>query len=388
MAWGVKQVSVQRLAFVMRAEGGKESMTALCREFEISRPTGYLWLERSRQVERLEELGEQSRRPQNSPRKTSEEAEQKVVEARRQRPDWGARKLQGVLAREQVKLPVVTIHRILLRCGMVRKQDRPRQATQRFERAAPNQLWQMDFKGMPNSVQDCVPWTLLDDHSRFLPALRQLTSTKAEPVRACLADTFREHGQPEAMLFDHGTPWWNHESQWGWTWLSVWIMRQGIRLILSGKGHPQTQGKVERFHKTLEAGMFHRPKSARTDWQTWLDAFRQEYNHVRPHEALAMRTPAERWHPSPRPYLENPPAWSYASAAGEVLKVLSNGCVRYRGHHYFVGRAFTGQAVQLQPLQHRLVVMLCRTPVRELDPSTHASHELDWDQSHAQTNGL
>jgi transposase InsO family protein len=168
-------------------------------------------------------------------------------------PDWGAAKLVKLLEREQLIVPRITVHRILLRNGLVRDKDRHRAAGQHFERESPNQLWQMDFKGMPAERKSCLQLVILDDHSRYLVGLFATLSTRAEPVQSNLARVFAEHGLPEAMLMDHGTPWWNMQSQAGWTWLTVWLMKQGIRLYMSGYRHPQTQGKVERCNGSLEA---------------------------------------------------------------------------------------------------------------------------------------
>jgi transposase InsO family protein len=187
-----------------------------------------------------------------SPRHTDEEREQRVVELRQRYPDWGARKLQVLLARSGVELPASTIHRILLRRGLVRPWERHETALQRFERAEPNQLWQMDFKGSKGWDRPVGPLSLLDDHSRYLIALRGTWTTRAEAVREQLESAFVECGVPEAMLMDHGTPWWNARTPTGATWLTVWLMQQGIQLHWSGYRHPQTQGKVERFHGSLQ----------------------------------------------------------------------------------------------------------------------------------------
>lgn len=159
----------QRVEFVVRASRG-ESLSSLCREYEISRPTGYLWLKR------FDEQGvigveERSRRPHLSPRRTAAEIEAHIIALRRQRPDWGARKLAVLFAREGLVLPVITVHRVLVRHGLVLDHESRRQATNRFEREQPNQLWQMDFKGQKGTGAMIGPLSVLDDHSRYLVAL-------------------------------------------------------------------------------------------------------------------------------------------------------------------------------------------------------------------------
>ena len=379
VAWRTRNVSEQRLEFVVRANSGKEQMKALCGEFGISRPTGYTWLARYRSCRQLEELGEHSRRPKGSPRKTAPETEQRLIELRAQYPDWGADKLVVLLEREGVGLTRITAHRILLRHGLIRAADRHRPAVKRFTREAANQLWQMDFKGMPESRKGCLPLVLLDDHSRYLVGLYDTGSTQAEGVRNKLQLAFEQYGLPEAMLMDHGTPWWNMQSQSGWTWLTVWLMRQGIRLYLSGLRHPQTQGKVERLNGSMERAMRRRPRREGQSWQEWLDAHRQEHNHVRPHEALNMDVPAQHWQPSPRRFDPEPRPWNYDVPA-QVRLVRENGSIGLGGRCYFVSRALIGERVQLRFLEDRVVVYFCATPVREFDLESGHSRHLDWGQ--------
>ena len=347
MAWGSVNVDDQRVRFVVCAKRGEKTMRALCAEFEISRPTGYEWLRRYT-TGGIAGVVEKSRRPRSSPTQTAAEIEERVVEFREQRPDWGARKLRVLLAREEIDLPVITVHRILLRRGLVRPQDQFRAATKRFERGAPNQLWQMDFKSPVGWDAPVGPLSVLDDHSRYAIALHGTWSTKAKPVKQRLIEAFERCGVPEEMLMDHGTPWWNMKAAAGWTWLAVWIMQQGIQLHFSGYRHPQTQGKVERFHGALGAAMKRRGIPASHERQVWLDEFRHEYNHVRPHEALGMKTPAAVWSKSSRRYVADPPAWEYEVGA-EVYRLSNAGPVATGasalGHQLGAGgRAGTGRA--------------------------------------------
>jgi len=388
VAWGQKGVGEQRLAFVVRAKSGAESMKALCQEFQISRPTGYTWLKRCQECEHLTELGEKSRRPRRSPRQTRPEWEAKVVSLRKQYPDWGAKKIGVLLEQEGIHLPRITVHRIIARYGLIREQDRHRPAPQRFERESPNQLWQMDFKGMPDTRKPCLPLVILDDHSRYLTGLFGLEGTQAHPVRDSLEQVFRRAGLPDAMLMDHGTPWWNMQSHSGWTWLLVWLMKQDIRIYLSGYRHPQTQGKVERCNGSLEAAMVKRQRPQGQDWQPWLDAYRQEYNHIRPHEALAMGVPADRWVPSSRPFRADPPPFDYGDPAN-VQRIGLNGNIRVRGRSYFVSQIFRGEDVQVKFLDDRAIVYFYRTAIRELDLLAGTSHYFDLGQTHtARTRGL
>jgi transposase InsO family protein len=368
MPWKDVKVSDQRIRFVLRASSGREEMAGLCREFGISRPTGYLWLNRFRETDRIEDLRERSRRPLQSPAKTSPEVEAKVIEERRRRPDWGARKLQALLAREGVSKPRSTIHRVLQRNGLVKPQNQHPPALKRFERAEPNQLWQMDFKGLPaNMSQGCAPLSILDDCSRYALGLVLLPGTQSRPVRTTLESIFRSSGVPDAMLMDHGTPWWNAAHPWGWTQLSIWLMRQGIRLHFAAIRHPQTQGKVERFHHTLEDALCERGFPQREEWPAWLEAFRQEYNWVRPHEALGMAVPASRWRPSAKLFLEDPPEWEYPAGA-EVRQVRASGQLAIENHEYTISGALAGERIAIERLpEARLLVFYRATCIREIN---------------------
>lgn len=376
MPWKDVKVSEQRIRFVLRASSGSEEMAGLCREFGISRPTGYRWLKRFGAVERIEDLREVSRRPNRSPRQTEAELEARVVEERTRRPDWGAAKLRVVLERQGVSLNERTIHRILARRGLIQPQRQHPPALRRFERELPNQLWQMDFKGLPDKLaRGWAPLSVLDDCSRFALALRALETSAGRTVREALTGVFEDHGLPEAMVMDHGKPWWNAQHPNGWTQLSIWLMNLGIRLHFAAVRHPQTQGKVERFHRSLQDAMDARGfPTDRTQWPGWLEEFRQEYNDVRPHESLAMETPASRWKTSSRPFPATPTAWEY-DAGGELKRVRHSGRISLGdSQEFFISAALAGQWVQLQPLtSDRFLVFYRRTCVRELNVQKHQS---------------
>jgi len=369
MPWKTMDRQQQRVEFVVAASRKEKSFRELCQEFGISRPTGYLWVERYREGG-LGGIGEGSRRPRHSPQRSGGEAERRVVELRRQYPDWGARKLQWLLAQRGVALAVSTVHRILLRHELVRVEDRHRQAMRRFSRERPNQLWQMDYKSPLGWGTHIGPLSVLDDHSRYLLVLAATGTTRAQLVREQLEEAFCRCGVPEAMLMDHGTPWWNTQSAGGITWLAIWLMKQGIRLYWSGFRHPQTQGKVERFHGGLERAMRLRglPDAGR---QAWLDAFRQEHNQMRPHEALGMKTPASVWTRSPKPYDAHPPRWEYPAGA-EVKHLGQKGQVRIAGHIYGL-MALAGEWVRLVRIEDRVLVYYCNTVVREVELGRHGS---------------
>jgi transposase InsO family protein len=212
------EVREQRVEFVVRALRRAEPLSDLCREFCISRPTGYQWIERYRAAG-LAGIEERSRRPRRSPTQTAPELEARIVALRGVYPDWGARKLAVLLARQGIGLPSSTIHRVLLRHGLVRDQDRHAPATTRFERDHPNELWQMDFKGPKNWPKAATALSVIDDHSRYVVALRATARPEGQLVQQHLIRAFEECGLPEAMLMDHGTPWWQAQSFAGATHL-------------------------------------------------------------------------------------------------------------------------------------------------------------------------
>jgi transposase InsO family protein len=369
MAWKDVKVSQQRIQFVVRASSGKEEVAGLCREFGISRTTGYYWLKRYAEVERIEELAERSRRPHHSPQQTAAAIEQRVAAERTRRPDWGARKLQVLLQREGLELPVGTIHRILRRHQLIKPHQQHPPALKRFQREAPNQLWQMDFKGLPaNLAQGWSPLSILDDCSRFALALQALAETHGNAVQQVLEKVFSDAGLPDGILIDHGTPWWSAHHPAGWTRLSIWLMKQNVPLHFSAIRHPQTQGKVERFHRSLQDALHERGfPASREEWGEWLEAFRREYNEVRPHEALGMATPASRWQPSPRQFQAQPREWEY-TGDHQVLSVRDWGQVNVGGHEYTISSALAGERVQLQRIEaDRVLVFYRRTCVRELN---------------------
>jgi transposase InsO family protein len=383
MPWKDMGVQQQRAEFVVRAQRQERTIKALCKEYGISRATGYLWLARYEE-QGIDGLKNRSRRPVHSPQRTPAEIEQRIVALRQGRPDWGARKLKKLLHDEGVEVPRITVHRVLVRHGLISEAARLRRACQRFERAAPNELWQMDFKGPITEEHPIGPLSVLDDHSRYLIALEGSWTTKAEAVKECLTTAFMDCGLPNEALMDHGTPWWNPQAPSGWSKLLVWIMKQGICCHFSFFRHPQTQGKVERFHESLERACRMRDLPPQGINQAWLDAFRQEYNYVRPHEALEMKTPASVWRPSERKYDRNPPEWDYGEGA-EVKKLGSQGKLTIDGYRWSISKALAGEWVELKRTRDRILVYYCNSLIRELEPAAQRSTAVErWAQPETQ----
>jgi len=369
-------VDEQRIQFVIRATSGQERFSALCREFGISRPTGYLWRRRYEQTHSLSTLTERSRRPHGSPTQTAAWKEKRVV-ALRQQTGWGAKKLQVILRGEEgVTLPVRTIHRILERRGLIREEVHGPALT-RFERSAPNELWQMDSKGKyPLRKGECHPLSILDDHSRFAVGLYALSALTTEQAYPCLVETFQRYGLPQAMLMDRGALWWSASNRWGLTWVSVRLIEQGIRLLYGRVCHPQTQGKVERFHRTLGGEMRHRGVPEQIEeWRPALAELRQTYNERRPHEALGMQRPADRYRPSPRAYQERPAEWEYPEGS-EVVRLNTQGSWVEGRQRWFVCKALANQRVRIERFDGKLLVSYRHMYIREMDRATGESRPL------------
>jgi transposase InsO family protein len=368
MPWRRVDVQEERVQFVMRAANGKERMAGLCREFGIARSTGYRWRGRYVKAGTFTAVVERSRRPQRSPRRTDPGKQERVLHWRRQ-TKWGAKKLQVVLReKEGMALPVRTIHRILERHGMI-DPEAPAPAVQRFERAAPNELWQMDSKGKYQVAGVlCHPLSILDDHSRYAVGLHALPELRIEKAWPCLVETFRRYGVPQAMLMDRGSLWWSETNGWGLTWLSVRLIGQGIELHYGRVRHPQTQGKVERFHRTLGEDL--RRRGLPQSWEQWpplLAEVQHDYNHWRPHEALGMRRPAEVYEPSRKAYQESPPEWEYPEGS-EVRRLNTQGTLEEGGRRWFVCEALAGQRVRIEHVEGKLLVSYRHMYVREIDP--------------------
>ena len=372
MPWRTESVMEQRVEFVLRARTGDETVSELCREYEISRPTGYLWLNRYWEVGSISGLAEHSRRPWHSPQRTGEEIEAAVLRLR-DKTGWGGPKIAKVLERQGVQVAPATAQRIVQRAGRVVK-PKVEKTRIRFAREQCNELAQMDFKGEYTLPREKVyPLSFLDDCSRYLHGLWPLSSTGGEGVKQTLEGYFREHGVPRSILMDHGTPWFSTTNQHGLTWVAVWLLKQGVVLRYSGVGHPQTQGKVERFHRTLKARTKHRgAPSTMGEWQRWAVVFRYEYNHERPHEALEMKTPGEVYRAvNLRAYQEEPREWEYSG--GTVTRLNTQGMLHYRQQTYFVSEALATELVRVDELDGKLLVTFRHMTVREIEVRTGKS---------------
>ena len=344
MPWKSVSIMDNRREFVRLAGQGGVSIAELCRRFGISRQTGFTLIRRYRE-EGDAGLKDRSRRPHTSPRRSPEGVETRVLALRDENTCWGGRKLARRL--RDLDIPDVpspsTVTEILRRHGRLNEAESAKhQPFQRFERPEPNDLWQMDFKGhVAMDRGRCHPLTVLDDHSRYSLGLIACGDETLSTVQGHLSTIFRRYGLPAAMLSDNGSPWGGSGAE-GYTAFEVWLMRVGIGLSHGRPYHPQTQGKEERFHRTLKIEVLQALRIRDLSMgQAAFDAWRRKYNEERPHEAIDLAVPASRYSASPVCFPEVLPAPEYY-ATDEVRRVSHDGAVRFRKRRVKLSQAFAG----------------------------------------------
>jgi transposase InsO family protein len=351
MPWKEATPMSLRSEFIHLAQLEEANISELCRRFGISRKTGYKWLKRYQQGGEGG-LADRPRRPHHSPRRSSTAIEAAVLEVRHEHPVWGGRKIKAYLERQaKTHLPSPsTITEILRRNDQIDAQEaRKHRPFQRFEMEQPNQLWQMDFKGYFPVEEGgyCHPLSVLDDHSRFLIGLKACPNETHQTVQERLRELFRRYGLPERMLMDNGSPWGDWLSHH--TILTAWLTRLGIQISHGHPYHPQTQGKDERFHRTLHEELLNQTiLLSLVDCQTHFDRWRDMYNYERPHEALGLQPPSSRYQPSLRSFPEVLPPILYNSS-DLIRKVDGKGQISFHHHRFWVGKAFRYQPVALRP---------------------------------------
>jgi transposase InsO family protein len=325
MPWKECSVMDERLCFVAKLLDG-EAMSDVCREFGISRKTGYKIFNRYN-AQGLQALSDRSRRPVRYANQLPEQIESLIVTCKREKPHWGARKIRELLVRrvdQDVRVPAKsTVHAVLHRHGLVKVAGRPRQratGTALSAGGAPNALWCADFKGefKLGNGQYCYPLTVTDHASRFLLLCEARQSTREDPVITAFEQLFRERGLPHAIRSDNGVPFASPNALFNLSKLSVWWLRLGIQIERIRPGCPQQNGRHERMHLTLKKEATRPPGMNSLQQQARFDAFMQEFNTERPHEGLNMQVPAQLYSSSPRAY-QGLPQLSYPLHDRDVL---------------------------------------------------------------------
>ncbi len=370
MPWDTKTMSSLREEFIDQVNQKNQNISSLCHQYNISRKTAYKWLKRYKE-EGFLGLEDRSKRPSRV-KVTDNEWLELILKTRDEWPAWGGRKLrQYLLNLNYSDVPSEpTFNRILKKHGYITKEaSEKRERFIRFEREKPNELWQMDFKGHFQIDEGrCHPLTVLDDHSRFSLCLKACLSENESSVKAALTEVFREYGLPDAMTMDNGAPW-KGSHPWRFSQLTIWLMRQGIKVSHSRPGHPQTQGKDERFHRTLKEELlrFYQFKDLK-NVQEHFDDWRYKYNHIRPHEGINMRRPFERYISSSRHFSEVLHEIVYEEQ-DEVRKVQRNGVIEFKGNSYFIGEHLYRERVAVRPTREDGIyeVYYCKTRVNKIN---------------------
>ena len=349
MAWEERTVEQMREEFVRRVLAQEQSKTALCREYGISRPTGDKWIER---FQTGQSMSDQSRAPKTIPGRIPAELEDKIIQLRKQYPAIGAVKLRRMMEDAgHTDLPCArTFNNIFRRHDLI-GQEESAAATpiQRFEKAAPNEMWQADFKGhfrMKNGYR-CHPLNILDDCSRFNLCIEALENETYDAVKPVMERLFREYGLPFSFLCDNGNPWGTAQSL-GYSKFEVWLMELGILTLHGRPRHPQTQGKEERFNRSFTRECLKGKEfKDKAHAQSYFDEYRIFYNEVRPHFALDLEVPAMHYQSSKKQFPNKIEVWEYESEY-KLYKVKETGYFNYDGQGFFLSEAFGGKTIAVR----------------------------------------
>lgn len=346
MPWKDKTVEELRKEFVEAAQSC-DNFSSLCREFGITRATGYKWVKR---YAADETLSDQSRRPHITANKTSTETEMKIVEVRVDHPGWGAKKIKTVLENKGYEMPCAkTVNNILNRYDCISKEESLRHKPYiRFEKEKCNEMWQADFKG-EFKMQDgkyCYPLDIFDDHSRFIIRIKPSEST-SDLVLPVFRDAFYEFGMPRSVLSDNGAQFAGFRQ--GYTQFEKWLMNHDVLPIHGRIKHPQTQGKIERFHRAMKQEVLnHYTPQNIADAERVFTEWRNCYNKERPHEALGMRCPSDIYVPSEREYRDEVKKYEY-SGKYHVIKVNSWGYVRFDRWQIYLSETMIDEYIEFRP---------------------------------------
>lgn len=373
MPWDTRNQMDQRTEFALKALT-TDNFRALCRDYGISPRVGYKWKQRFLS-EGLAGMGNQSRRPQCSPEQLQEAVIFELVHLKRRHPHWGPRKIRELYLRQHHRAPSESsVKRVLERCGLTQKR-RIRRIGQSARIAgarkaeAPNDLWTVDFKGWWYDPQGrCQPLTVRDQYSRYLLELRAVGDARTETIRACFERLFEKHGVPKAIRSDNGPPFACSHALLGLSRLSVWWMANGIELERSRPGCPQDNGSHERLHRDIACQL---ESASHRDRQAAFDTWRSEFNNERPHEALAMKVPAELYRSGSQPWHGTPEELAYQGMS--TRRVTRAGTLTYQGEHIFLSTALGGWHIGLAPRSDgSLAVHFCHLALGHIEPTAAA----------------
>jgi len=371
-------VMEEKLRFILEYEQRERTMTELCQRYQITRETGYVWVRRYRAIG-LEGLLERSRARQQHENQTPGDIERMVLELRQAHMRWGARKLKRVLEDNEpgrVWPAASTIGALLKRAGLVverRKRHKTPPYSEPLAHAdGPNRVWCADFKGWfrTGDGERIDPLTISDAYSRYLFRCQAVEKTDTARVQAIFEAAFREYGMPAAIRTDNGAPFASRALA-GLSRLAVWWMKLGIVPERIEAGHPEQNGRHERMHRTLKQEVTQPAAANRREQQRVMDRFRQEYNQLRPHEALGMETPAAVYQSSPRRFPVRLPEPEYPETM-LVRSVQQHGRIEWKKQEVFVSEVLWGERIGFLPVdEHLYTVYFCQFPIARFD-SRHA----------------
>lgn len=350
-----REKSREELCRLALAEGSNRR--ELCRRFNVQPRILYKWLERYRALG-ADGLADRSRRPHRSPGRTDRLVEAAVLAVRRDNPAWGGRKIAASLRRQGVEAPAPsTITAILHRHGEAMTAA-GHKVWKRFEHAEPNAMWQLDFKGdVPFGGGQLHPLTAVDDHSRYAVIVQAADNQRRATVQGAVQAAFERYGLPEVILTDNGPPWGDTGVR-QLTRFGVWLIEHGVAPWHSPPRHPQSHGKNERFNRTLDVELLQRTSFEDLgDAQQAFDAWRHRYNHHRPHDALDLAVPAERYRPSPRAFRQEIEPFDYDT--GDIVRSVDvNGRFGFADRRIKASKALIGKRVALRPTERDGVYLL------------------------------
>ena len=379
MPWKETSVVEQKLKFALKAFKSDENFTELCRKFGISTKTGYKWRKRFEEngAAGLEDKPSSAKTIRN---KTPMEIQNRLLRIKRKHLTWGAKKIQTIYKRKYPKAYVPhrsTIDDIFEREGYTKKKRRrvstdPFLMQKKLKPTKPNELWTVDFKGWwwTSKKERCEPLTVRDGYSKYILCIDAPEKADTAHIKAIFIGIFLKNGLPEYMRTDNGPPFGNVLNAWGLTKLSVWWMSLGIKIDRIDPGHPEQNGAHERMHKDMKKELQNKIQGDLREHQKVFDKWRKEFNEVRPHEALGMKTPKELYKKSPRKYYEDEAEIVYAGRM-RGRKVNDRGFFNYYNQRIFVGNPFSGYYVGVKELPGKWTeVWFDNFKLGEINPDT------------------
>ena len=376
MPWKETCVMDERAELVLAAREENRNMAALCRVFGISRKTGYKWMERY-EAEGLVGLKDLSRRPHKIPHETKADVVCEIVKIRTAYPSWGPKKIRAILRRtfRRKKLPAAnTIGNVLKRCGLLDGRRRRKQTGLIPQERpcvtpdAPNDVWTIDFKGwwLTGDGTRCNPLTIRDEFCRYILEISALDKGTVEAVQPRFEAVFRKYGLPDTIRMDNGTPF-VAKGVVGLTRLSAWFIRLGIKVDRTRPAHPQDNGGHERMHRDMKGELQKKPANSLHEEQERFDLWKREFNTIRPHEALGMKTPAEIYRRSVKRFPKHLPKIEYP-ASYSMRSVRHDGYIKWNGTTRYVSQALAGEKVGLERMSDTTMrLWYCDVQIGELD---------------------